>query len=214
MSLSTQSLIEALNVRYATKKFDPAFRLSAEQSAAIAESLRLTPSSFGLQPWKFVKVSNAALRADLQPVSWNQPQITEASELYVLCRQDKYDKEDVARYVRSVAEARGQTVESLSTYQQMMEGHVANLAGPALNVWMEKQVYIALGNLLTSVALLGLDACPIEGFDRDSYDRILGLPERNLRALVICAIGKHAEDDKYAKAPKVRYPQSDVILEI
>jgi len=210
--IAPASLLETLQWRYATKKFDSEFQIPQEQREALMQTLRLTPSSFGLQPWKFVVVENPALRQSLKPASHNQDQIVEASLLLVLCRPEEFGKEDVHRYVRSVAQARRQPLDALLAYQQMMEAYITHLTPEARAAWMEKQVYIALGNLLTSSALLGLDACPIEGISRDDYDRILGLPERGLRTLVVCAVGRRASDDRYATAAKVRYPLQDLVL--
>lgn len=210
--VAPESLLESLQWRYATKKFDSEYQIPADLREALLQSLRLTPSSFGLQPWKFVVVENPALRQSLRPASHNQDQIVEASLLLVLCRPEEFGKEDVRRYVRSVAQTRRQPLDALLAYQQMMEAYVLHLTPEARAAWMEKQVYIALGNLLTSSALLGLDACPIEGISRDEYDRILGLPERGLRTLVVCALGRRASDDRYATAAKVRYTPEDLFI--
>jgi nitroreductase len=214
MPLSSDTLLESLNWRYATKKFDTEYQLSAAEREALYNALRLTPSSFGLQPWKFVVVENPAVRQELQAASYKQSQISEASLLLVLCRNDHFGKEDVARYVESVAKARRQPLDGLVAYRQMMDGFVDSMSEEARSVWMEKQVYIALGNLLTSCALLGLDACPIEGFSRSEYDRILNLPAHNARAMVVCAVGKRAADDAYIQAAKVRYTTSELIVTI
>lgn len=210
MNISSDELLSALNHRYATKQFDPTFVLDASQRATLEEALRLTPSSFGLQPWKFVFVENPELRKQLRAVSYDQPQITDASALLVLCRYDEFGVADVDRFVRQVAEIRRQPYEGLTAYRQMMEGFVGSMSPEALHFWMEKQVYIALGNLLTSCAMLGLDACPIEGIHRAEYDRILDLPARGARALMVCPIGRRALEDPYAKAPKVRYSVSEL----
>lgn len=212
--MDSKSLIQALETRYATKSFDTDFVLSDEMRQTIYEVLRLSPSSFGLQPWKFVIVENKELRQELCKASFNQVQVTEASLMLVLCRYDQFTVNDVKRYVKSVAETRGQTEESLAGYGKMMEGFVESKSAQDLAVWMEKQIYIALGNVMTSVATLGLDACPIEGFNRAEYDRILNLPAQNLRSIVVCPIGKRNVNDKYATAPKVRYKKEDLFVTI
>jgi len=210
--VTPESLLNSLRWRYAVKKFDPSFVIPDEQLAALYESLRLTPSSLGLQPWKFVVVRDNELRKSLQSVSYNQSQIVDASMLLVLCRKAQYGNADIEHYTRTVATTRRQPYEALIAYRQMMEGFVASMDATSLVQWMEKQVYIALGNLLTSCALLGLDACPIEGFSRSEYDRLLELPEKGLNSLVVCAVGKRATDDSYQHAAKVRFASEDVFL--
>ncbi len=212
--ISPSTLLSAQNFRYATKKFDPSFVIPEEQLHALRESLRLTASSFGLQPWKFIEVDSQEKRTALQAASWHQTQITQASKLFVLARPATFGKSDVAHFIDATAKARGIPVDSLVGYQQTMEGYIASMDTPAQEFWMEKQSYIALGNLLTSAALLGLDACPIEGISRPDYDRILGLEDLGLRSLVVCAIGRRAADDKYASLAKVRYPEEEVLLKL
>lgn len=211
-SIPASTLLAAQNFRYATKKFDPAYNIPADALQALRESLRLTASSFGLQPWKFIEVDNKQLREALQAASWHQTQITQASKLFVFARPDKFGPAEIAHFIAATAKVRSIPVDSLVGYQQTMEGFLGAMDQTALDFWMEKQSYIALGNLLTSAALLGLDACPIEGISRPDYDRILGLPERGLRALVVCAVGRRAEDDKYASLAKVRYAEEEVFL--
>lgn len=212
--MDSQTLEKSLQWRYATKKFDTSFAFDAAQKKAIYEILRLTPSSFGLQPWVFIDVTDTELRKELKKASFDQAQITDASMLLVLCRKDSFTAEDVDRYVQSSALARGQSVESLGAYRKMMVDFVERMSPEARNVWMEKQIYIALGNLLTSVAVLDLDACPIEGFSRAEYDRILKLSERNLRSIVVCSVGKRDVSDKYATQAKVRYALDELILQL
>ena len=213
-AISPSALLAAQNFRYATKKFDPSFLIPEDQLHALRQSLRLTASSFGLQPWKFIEVDSPEKRAALQAASWHQTQITQASKLFVLSRPAAFGKADVARFIEATARARNIPVDSLVGYHQTMEGFLAAMDPSALDFWMEKQSYIALGNLLTSAALLGLDACPIEGISRTDYDRILGLESHGLRSLVVCAVGRRASDDKYASLAKVRYNEEEVFLKL
>jgi len=212
--MDSHTLEKSLQWRYATKKFDTSFSLDLEQRNSLYEILRLTPSSFGLQPWVFIDVADVELRKELKKASFEQAQITDASMLLVLCRKDQFTADDVDRYVQSTAQARGQSVESLGAYRKMMVDFVERMSPDARHVWMEKQIYIALGNLLTSLSVLGLDACPIEGFSRSEYDRILKLPERNLRSIVVCPVGKRDVSDKYATQAKVRYSVEELILKL
>lgn len=206
------NLLEQLNWRYATKSFDPSKKLSLAQWADVREALHLSPSSYGLQPYKFVVVENADLRAKLLPHSYNQAQVTDASHLIVLCRLATINAAYVEKFVALIARTRGVDLASLTDYKTMMLGFVTGLNEEQKAVWMEKQVYLALGNLLTSCAVLGIDATPMEGFVPAKYDEILDLPAKGLRATVICAVGMRSDKDTYAQAKKVRFPDKDLFV--
>lgn len=205
-------LIQQLNWRYAVKGFDPAAKLSDAQMNSLKEVLQLSPSSFGLQPYKFVIVKNPELRAKLREVSWGQAQVTDASDLLVLCRREKIDSAYVEQFIQMNATTRGVEASTMETYKQMMLGFVNNLTPETYAVWADKQVYLALGNLLTGAALLGIDACPMEGFDSAKYDELLELPAKGLRAVVVCPVGMRSSEDKYAMAKKVRYSQEELFI--
>ncbi len=204
-------LIQQLNWRYATKGYDASKKLSAEQVATLKEVLRLSPSSYGLQPYKFVHVKNPELRAKLREVSWGQPQVTDASELFVLCRIDKMDEAYVNKFIELTAKTRGVDVASLEGFKQMVMGP-AGADAATFAQWAAKQVYLALGNLLTSCAVLGIDASPMEGFDPAKYDEILDLPAKGLHSVVICAVGTRSPEDKYATEKKVRFSQEELFV--
>lgn len=206
--------LQKLNWRYATKGFDPAKKLSAEQVEGLLEALRLAPSSFGLQPWKFVLVENAELRAKLRASSWNQAQITEASHLIVLCRKDKLTQADVNAYIEDTARTREQELASLDGFRDMMHGFLDAMDSEKAAIWATKQVYIALGVLLSACAAADIDSCPMEGFDAAQYDEILDLPAKGLHAVVVCPVGFRSADDKYAMAKKVRYSKEEVIVRL
>ena len=213
--MKSTELISALNWRYATKQFDTNKKISTEQLDTLLESLRLSASSFGLQPWKFVIVENPALRETLVGHSWGQRQIADASHLIVLCRQTVIDSAYVEKYVQSVADTRHAPTEALEGYKNMMVGFIegANQSG-SIDAWMKNQVYIALGNLLTSAALIGVDACPIEGFDPKKYDEVLGLKALGLASCVVCPIGYRSADDAYASLAKVRLSKTEAVVTI
>ena len=207
-------LIAQLNWRYATKQFDPAGTLSDDEIRLLDESLRLAPSSFGLQPWTFVVVNDPKLREQMVAHSWGQRQVADAARLYVLCRRATLTGADVTEYVHDVARTTGTPRESLSGYEKMMTGFVAKLSGDQLVEWSEKQVYIALGSLMTAAAAAGIDTCPMEGFERAKVDELLNLPAMGLRSVVMCPAGRRAATDKYAARKKVRWPREKVFLEI
>ena len=213
--MTPDQLLAALRWRYATKKFDPARLIPAETWAALEEALVLTPSSFGLQPWKFLVVNDPALRARLVPVSWNQTQPVDASHFVVFARRDDLPESDLDRYVARVAEVTGTPAASLGGLRSMMAGFCGKARREGwLNTWADRQVYIALGSFMTCAAALGIDTCPMEGMDPAKYDEILGLTGTGFSTLVACAAGYRAADDAYAARPKVRYPASDVIARL
>ncbi len=210
--LSSSQLLEALNWRYATKKFDPTRKIPADLWATLEQSLVLTPSSFGLQPWKFIVVNNPELRAKLVPASWNQTQVAEASHLVVFTLKKDIDAGHVKHFLEQQVAARGGSLDQLKAYRDIIEGSIAGAAqAGTLNGWQGNQVYIALGQFMLTAALLGVDACPMEGIDRAQYDSILGLTGTNYTTLAVCPVGYRAADDKYATAKKVRFPASEVI---
>jgi nitroreductase len=209
--LTDDALLAGLRWRYATKKFDPARKIPTPTWATLEEALRLTPSSFGLQPWKLVIVQDPATRAKLTPAAWGQPQVADCSHLVVFAIKKNLGEKEIDAYVRLLADARGVSVESLASYRQMMmDSLVTGPRSRRVDDWAARQAYIALGNFMTCAAMLGVDACPMEGFDPAQYDQILGLGARGLASVVTCAAGYRAADDKYALAAKARFGAKDV----
>ncbi len=210
--ISGESLLQQLNWRYATKKFDPTKKISAPDWAVLEEALILTASSYGLQPWKFVVVTDPALKTKLRPASWNQSQVEDCSHLVVFTAKQDITEADLDRFIARTAEVRGTSVESLAGYKGYMLGDLVNGARHAvIGEWAARQTYIAMGNLLTSAALLGIDACPFEGIEPAKYDEILDLTGSGYATVAACPLGYRAADDKYATAPKVRFAAKDII---
>jgi nitroreductase len=210
--MTPHELLAALRWRYATKKFDAARKIPEEIWAALEESLVLTPSSFGLQPWKFIIVNDPAIRAQLVPVSWGQTQPTDASHFVVFTRRQDLPESDIDRYLARVSTVTGAPADKLAGYRGMMAGFRQKAQDEGwLNPWADRQVYIALGSFMTSAAALGVDACPMEGLEPARYDEILGLSGTGFTTVVACAAGYRAADDQYASRPKVRYPAAEVI---
>ena len=211
-TISHDTLLAALNWRYATKKFDPAQKIADATWAVLEQALILTPTSYGMQPLKFLVLTDPALRAQLVPVSWGQTQPVDCSHYVVLAARAQNTEADVAHYLARMAEVRGMPVEALAGFGKVLLGDVVH--GPRGQMaleWAARQSYIALGNFMTAAALLGVDTCPMEGFEPAKYDEILGLPAQGFRAVVACAAGYRADDDKYAALPKVRFPASELI---
>jgi nitroreductase len=208
--VSPEQVIECLKWRYATKQFDTTKKIAPEIWRAIEESLVLAPSSFGLQPWKFFVVDNPETRQQLLEHSWKQVQVVDASHLVVLAIKTTVDDAEVDRYVQSTADIRNATLESLAGFSKVMKGFLAN---PKLDKagWATRQVYIASGQLMAAVAMMGIDACPMEGFNAAKYDEILGLTEKGYGAVLVCPVGYRSAEDKYAVAAKVRYGHDEMI---
>ncbi len=208
-----KEIIESLEWRYACKKFDASKKVSTEDLNTILEATRLTASSYGIQPWKFVLVENTELREKLVPASWNQHQVVEASHLLVFCTYADFDESMITDYVEDIAKTRNQEVSDLEGYQNMMM-KVLNKSPEDIFAWAKNQIYIALGNLLTVCAEFKIDTCPMEGFKPKEYDEILGLREKGLRSVVVCPIGYRHVEDKYQHIKKVRYSLDQLVVKI
>lgn len=210
--ISNDQLLQQLQWRYATKKFDNTKKIPLEIWKVLEQSLVLSPSSFGLQPWKFFILTDREIRQQLVEHSWKQNQVVDASHLVVLTIKKDINNDDVDRLVKRMAEVRQTSLESLEGYGNVVKGFLKEPPYPLnLNEWSTRQVYIALGQFMTSAAILGIDTCPIEGFNPPKYDEILGLTQQGYGSVVVCAAGYRAADDKYASIPKVRYPTEEVV---
>jgi nitroreductase len=214
-TVETNELLKALEWRYATKRFDKIQKIPAAMWETLERLLILTPTSYGLQPYKFIVLTDDKKRAELTPHSWGQTQVADCSHYVVFAARTQMTEADVDRWIKRLAEVRGVTAESLGMYRSMMMGDVVEGSrGEIAHEWATRQAYIALGNLMTCAAVLGVDACPMEGIVPAEYDRILGLGNSGFATVVACALGYRAGDDKYAKVPKARYPASDLVQKI
>lgn len=214
MTISPDYLLAALRWRYATKKFDTTRTIPAAIWDAFEESLVLTPSSFGLQPWKFLVIHDAGIRANLSPESWRQPQVTEASHYVVLTARTDLDATDIDAWMERMIEIQGSSLEVVAPLRGMIEGFALAMSHEARHEWNIRQTYIALGQLMASAAVLGIDACPMEGISTAGYDHVLGLEGSGYATVVACALGYRAADDKYATIPKARFARSKVITHL
>ncbi len=210
--MTGSALVQQLKWRYATKKFDATKRIDPATWSALEEALVLSPSSYGLQPWKFLVVTDPALKTKLRAVSWNQAQVEDCSHHVVFLVKKDLGLPEIEHFVDRIAEVRGVSRESLAGYRGYMVSDLAE--GPrarTINEWAARQVYIALGNFMTAAALLGVDTCPMEGLVPAKYDEILGLEGSGWATLCACPAGYRAAEDKYADAPKVRFPREELI---
>ncbi len=213
--ISSSQLLNQLHWRYAVKKFDPARTIPDPLWNTLEQALVLTPSSFGMQPWKFFVITNRELRARLVEHSAKQPQVTDASHLVVFTAKTKITITDIDEYAHRTAEVRGVELSSLDTYRHHLISSL--IEGPeSKNIfqWTSRQAFIALGNFLASAALLGVDACPMGGINPAGYDAVLGLEELGLQTLVIATAGYRHPEDKYGHLKKVRFETDEVVVHL
>lgn len=204
--------IENLKWRYATKKFDAEKKVSEENLEKIKEAIQLSPSSYGMQLYKVVIVNDDALREELKPHCWHQPQITDASHLFIFCNYSALNPEQVNDYFSFKAKALGMDADALQGYGDFVNKKVSEKTKEEISNWNAKQTYIALGNALTACAELHIDACPMEGFEAVEVNKVLGLEEHQLEAAVIMAVGYRSKDDETQHTPKIRRPKEELFL--
>lgn len=209
------AVIQQLNWRYATKKFDPSKIVSDEKLERILEAIRLTPTSSGLQPYELLVVSNPDIRKKIRAVGWDQAQITDSSHLLVFAAWDDITPERVNMMFDLTNEVRGVVNEGWENYRQMLLGIVAARGKEGNYQSAARQAYIGLGSALLAAAFEEVDATPMEGFDPAAVDEILGLPAKHLRSVVILPIGYRAEEgDWLVDLKKVRRTRENFIIEV
>ncbi|WP_022669211.1 NAD(P)H-dependent oxidoreductase [Desulfospira joergensenii] len=201
-------VIKALNFRHACKAFDPDRKIARNQIQTIMEAARLSPSSFGLEAWRFLVISSEDVKRKLRPACWNQPQITDASHvIVVLCRPDLADPADP--YIRKNFQRRDLTEEAVQIYVDKYKNHMETEVFPRMSAyaWCSKQCYIALANIMTAAAAQGIDSCPIEGFEKDPAEKALGIDTDTYEISVIATLGFRLKDPP----KKNRWPASQTI---
>lgn len=208
------SIIEKLQWRYATKKFDTAKKLSDEKVTILKEAFNLTAVSYGLQTLKMVVVKDKILRETLVKTSYGQRQVADASHLLVLCIQTKIDNEDVDEHFETIKDIRNTPDAVLASFKGQLKSTIENMATEKKIGWATKQAYIALGNLMTVCAVEGIDSCPMEGFIPAELDKALKLDEYGLSSVLLLPVGYRAEDDMFADFKKVRKPVSKTVIEL
>ena len=212
--IDSTELIDKLNWRYATKKFDPIKKLEPGQIEGLMEILRLAPSSMGLQPYTFIRVVDEDIRKQLRHVSSNQTQITDASDIIVFAAHTQISAEDIQQFVQLSADLRGYPGDAAERRVLSIKRYVNGFTSDGLLEWNARQAYIAIGQLLAAAAVLEIDACPMEGIDKEQYNRILGLNSLNLRTLALVALGFRSITDEGQHMPKVRKPVEQLFLTI
>jgi len=208
------SLVDKLNWRYATKKFDSTKKIAAEKLQNILDAVQLAPSSYGLQHYRILVVEDAEIRARLREVAYGQSQITDASQLIVFAAETNINEAFGKKYLDNVASTRSIPREALAGFEGVILGAINARTPEQLLVWAQKQAYIGLGVLVTAAAEQGIDICPMEGFDPAGFDKVLGLTEKGLTATVIATIGYRADDDATSRAAKVRRPANELFIHV
>jgi len=206
--------IKNANWRYATKKFDASKKVSSEDFTTLKEAIRLSASSYGLQPYKILIIENPEIRAQLQPVSWGQSQIVDASHLLVIANSVNLGENEIDEFIENVATTRNLPIDTLQGYADFMKSKVVSLPEEARNTWTSKQAYIALGNLLNVAADLKIDVTPMEGFESKKYNELLGLEKLGLNASIVAAIGYRHDDDATQHYTKVRKSNENLFITI
>ncbi|MFT6167305.1 MAG: nitroreductase [Vicingaceae bacterium] len=202
--------IEDLKWRYATKKFDATKKISNEDLDKLKEAIQLTATSYGLQLFKVLIIENPDTRNLLKPASWGQSQITDASHLLVFCNFSEVTEDHLNHFAAIKSKANNIPMEDLSGYVGFIQSKLGELNADQIDNWTAKQTYIGLANLMNAAAELHIDTCPMEGFDKDQYNEILGLSEKGLSAAVLCPIGYRSEDDASQHSAKVRKSVEDL----
>ncbi len=208
--ISSEVVVKALNWRFATKVFDSGKKIAEQDLKAILESGRLAPSSFGIEAWKFLVIENLELRSTLRASAWGQAQVTDASHLIVIARRTDVRENIAHELMARTAQTQGVAVEALAGYKQMLDGNMASKSDADLDAWVRAQTYIALGMMIETAAMLEIDSCPMEGFDPQKFNEILGLAEKNLSATTILAVGYRGGDEAVNRS-KTRRGFEDVV---
>ena len=207
------NLFEALNWRYAVKRFSDDI-IDEEEVKQLLNASRLSASAYGLQPYKLIVIKSKELRARLIPYSYGQEKVMQSSHLIVFAIHSSIGSETVDNYINKYEDVIKQPGKNFKLYVENIRSELALMSPEEKVEWAHKQSHIALGNMLTCAALMKIDCCPMAGFDKSGYDRILKLKEKNLTASVICPIGRRHNEDVYANQPKVRFDFKDIVIEM
>ena len=208
------NFIKNANWRYATKKFDTSKKVSSDDLETLKEAIRLSASSYGLQPYKVIIIENTEIRAQLQPAAWGQSQIVDASQVLVFANITNFGEAEINAYFQNLIETRRIPMESVQGYADFMKSKIAGLSVDSKNIWTGKQTYIALSNLLNAAAELNIDVTPMEGFEPEKFNEILGLDKLGLNAAVVATIGYRHEDDATQHYVKVRKSNEELFINL
>lgn len=203
-----------LKWRYATKQFDATKKISEADIASLKEAIQLSASSYGLQPYKVLIISDPKIKEQLKVAANGQQQLVDSSHVVVFANVSDLSEKHVASYIENISRTRGMEIEQLEGFSNLMNSVVGGLSEDAREIWAAKQTYIALGNLLSAAADLKIDSCPMEGFDADKVSEVLNLKELNLTPSVIAPLGYRATQDPTQHYQKVRKPEEELFITI
>ena len=208
------NFITNANWRYATKKFDTTKKVSKEDLETLKEAIRLSASSFGLQPYRVLIIENPELRAKLQPAAWGQSQIVDASQLIVFANITNFGETEIDASIANTTETRGLPTDALKGYGDFMKSKIVVLPEDVRNTWASKQTYLALGNLMNAASELRIDVTPMEGFEPTQVNEILGLGKLGLNATLLATIGYRHEEDATQHYAKVRKSNEELFINL
>ena len=208
------NLLENLKWRYATKKFDASKSINKDDLEKLKEAVQLSASSYGLQLYKVFIITNKELKRKLKAAAWNQDQLTDASHVFVFCNYTERKNEHIDEYIEATSKIQNTPLEKLAGYSDLIKQSLSDKSDGAWQSWSEKQTYLALSNLLVACAELKIDSCPMEGFDPEQFNTILGLDQNGLNATVIAPVGYRSAEDHTQFRKKVRKPKETLFEEI
>jgi nitroreductase len=198
------NIIEDLNWRYATKRYINQ-EVPQAQIDTLLESIRLTATSLGLQPFEIYDIRSTDIREKMREAAYNQPQLTEASHVFVFAVWTQVTEEMVDQYLQFIADTRNREISQLAGFKKSIMGFLGDKSTEEIIKWSSNQAYIALGKAMVAAAQMRIDSTPMEGFNRDAVDELLGLRDKNLHAAVMLTVGyRDTENDPLAGAQKVR----------
>lgn len=207
------NFIDQLNWRYAAKRMIADKAIPQEKLDNIVEAIRLAATSYGLQPYNLIVVTDKEQLQQIQPLAYNQPQIGEASALIVFATWDKITQEKIDNFFTLISSERGIPAEELAGYKAMVEGSMLSMDDTTASAWMARQAYIGLGTGLAAAAIAEVDTCPMEGFTTTALDEYLGLPAKGLKSVAVLAVGYRDEaNDPTSKMKKVRIPMNEFVI--
>lgn len=212
--MKVEKSIEHLKWRYAVKKFDPKRILYKGKIEGLKQAFNLTATSYGLQPIKMVVVQNKDLQKKMVSGSYGQRQVENASHVLVICIENKIDKAFIDQYFNRVKSVRGTNDGILKPFKDALVESFSAKEIDEIRTWSTNQAYLALGNLLSYCAMEEIDSCPMEGFLPQEYDKLLGLHEKGLTAVLVLPVGYRAKNDPFSKMEKVRKDVEESIIEI
>jgi nitroreductase len=212
--MNNAEIKSALEWRYAAKKMDNTKKISETDWQLLKDSLRLAPSSYGLQPWKFISVNSKEIREELKKASWGQSQVTDCSHYVVFATRTIIDEPFIKTFIESTASIRNVSIESLNGYYQLMLNTIVKAKPSETHLpWNQRQAYIAMGFLLETAALLKIDSVPLEGIDPVKYDEILGLKNSEYKSVAAVALGYRHSEDQYQNVKKSRFDEKFIFEE-